>query len=228
MNRISTFFAASIFLSLTGLLCTGNAQTQAKRFTHENKTYEIVEQKMNWEDAAKYAKDKGGYLMQIETQAEQQAMYHEIVTNGKVQKNYTTVNDGGGIAYVWIGANDKEKEGEWKWDGDNDGKGEKFWEGQGANGEGNGKTVNERYQNWGGGQGQAVPNEPDNFLGKQNAAAIGLEAWPKGAGFLGKTGEWNDIDETNALYFIIEYDYAGVPSKPEIIQGACRIVCRNC
>ncbi len=220
MKKFATLFIAGVIFANIVFLNSVNAQSQAKQFKHENKTYELVEQKMNWEDAAQYAKEKGGYLLQIETQAEQQAVYHEIITSGKVQKTYTAVNDGGGIAYVWIGANDKATEGEWKWDGDNDGNGEKFWEGQGANGAGNGKTVDGSYQNWGGNKEQGVTNEPDDFMGKQDAAAFALDAWPKGAGFLGSIGEWNDIDETNALYFIIEYDYADVPAKPEILQGS--------
>ena len=43
--------------------------------------------------------------------------------------------------------------------------------------------------------------EPDNFNGSQDALALSINGWP-----FGTSGEWNDIDETNRLYFIIEYN----------------------
>ncbi len=219
MKRISTLLAASAFFAVGFLSNSAMAQDDAERFNYDNKTYEIVEQKMNWVDAAKYAKAKGGYLVEINSKEEQEAIYQELVTNSKVSATYTSVMDGGGVAYVWIGANDKASEGEWKWDGDNDGNGNVFWTGQGANGTGEGKSVEDRYQNWGGNAGQGSANEPDDYLGKQDAAAFALDAWPKGAGFLGSVGEWNDINEKNELYFIIEYDYADVPAKTSIVDG---------
>lgn len=50
------------------------------------------------------------------------------------------------------------------------------------------------YKNWG------VGGEPDNY-NDQDAAAIALTDWP-----YGKAGQWNDIDVTNWLYALVEYD----------------------
>jgi hypothetical protein len=66
--------------------------------------------------------------------------------------------------------------------------------------------VGNRYHNWGGKKSGTV-NEPDDYDGRQDAAAIGLAKWPAAQGVeLGVAGEWNDIDETNTLYYIIEFD----------------------
>lgn len=224
VNKISTLLVIGVVLS--GMLTTHSLKAENKRFNHDDKTYEIVEQKMNWENAAKYAREKGGYLVEINSQSEQDALYKELITDGKVPANYTAVNDGGGIAYVWIGGNDISDEGIWLWDGNNDGQSIKFWTGQGANGTGNGASWDNNYQNWGGKAKQGSANEPDDFMGQQDAAAIALDAWPKGAGFLGSKGEWNDINDKNELYFVIEYDYADVPAKPNIIDGISDI-CPN-
>ena len=47
------------------------------------------------------------------------------------------------------------------------------------------------YNNWG--------NEPDNW-NQQDALGLSLNGWP-----LGVAGEWNDVDHTNTLYFVVEY-----------------------
>jgi hypothetical protein len=174
-------------------------------FIVNGKTYEIVKDRKTWPDAAAYAAKRGARLAEIKEPGEQDAIYHAITCDGGVSSEYSSVKDGGGIAYVWIGASDKNKEGEWIWDGANAGKGQNFWNGQGANGKGNGTAVNNAYVNWGGAFDRKF-NEPDNYDSKQNAAAIGLADWPKDGPKLGQAGEWNDIDENNRLYFVIEYN----------------------
>ena len=177
--------------------------------TIQGKTYEVVKEMKNWADAAACAVERGGYLVRINDSAEMQAVYNAIVVTAAVPANYTAVMDGGGVAYVWIGATDKFTEGTWMWDGNNDGNGTLFWTGEGSAGANNGSAVIGAYINWGGtGSGQA--KEPDDFGSGQDAAAIGLEAWPAGSGSLGIAGEWNDIALTNSLYFVIEYDSSGV------------------
>jgi Ca2+-binding RTX toxin-like protein len=91
-----------------------------------------------------------------------------------------SADDGGGAKYVWLGASDKSTEGVFKWV--------------------NGSDLNAGYTRWG------VPVEPDDFEG-QDALAMALEAWPLGGG-IGTTGFWNDIDENNAMYFVVEYNPA--------------------
>ena len=61
-----------------------------------------------------------------------------------------------------------------------------------------GEAVNNLYNNWG--------IEPDNYGEGQNALALGLTQWPVASGHLGKPGQWNDINEKNKIYFVVEYN----------------------
>ncbi len=176
-------------------------------FTIGNKQYKIVTTMKTWSDAAAYAVQDGGHLVEIGSQAEQDGIWAAFQNSG-ISTTYTTVNDGGGIAYIWIGATDKNIEGTWIWDGNNDGQGTNFYTGQGSWGANNGSAVNGAYYNWGGTNTTAGNNEPDDYGSGQDAAAIGLEAWPA-AGMGNIAGEWNDIDKSNSLYFIIEYEDVG-------------------
>lgn len=168
--------------------CASNSNIYT--FTFAGKSYELVKEQKNWSDAAACAVERGGYLVKIDSLAEQTAIYDAIVASG-VANNYKPLSDAGGTSYVWIGATDKVTEGTWLWDGDNNGVGINFWNGQGANGSNNGVIVGNSYVNWGGKQTGTI-NEPDNYS-DQDAAAIGLTGWPYGQNYLGKTGEWNDI-----------------------------------
>jgi hypothetical protein len=163
-----------------------------------NHTYSLVKEKRNWTDAAADAVAKGGYLVEIGSQSEQNAVY-KCITDAGVAANYTSVNDGGGSAYVWIGGNDRATEGKWLWTSS----GTNFW-----NGSNSGSVVNNSFVNWGG-KSRGSFNEPDNFGNGQDAAAIGLANWPSGASAqnaLGIAGEWNDINESNQLYYVVEFD----------------------
>ena len=176
-------------------------------FTIGTKHYKLVKTKKTWVDAAAWAKQDGGYLVEIGSLAEQNGVWAGIQASG-VSTTYTVVNDGGGIAYIWIGATDKKVEGTWLWDGDNDGQGLNFYTGQGKWGAGNGAAVNGAYINWGGTNTGSGTNEPDDYGSNQDAAGIGMEPWPAaGAGNI--AGEWNDIDKSNTLYFVVEYDVVG-------------------
>lgn len=201
--KISSFFVIFLIV-LCIVLPTANAENYT--FTYDGKKYEIVTKKETWVGASSQAVKQGGYLIHINSKAEQDTIWNAITIGAKIPINYTVVQDGGGIAYIWIGANDIAQEGEWVWDGDNDGIGIKFWSGQGSNGNNDGRSIDNAYVNWGGINKNGKPVEPDNFGNTQNAAAIGLEPWPKGMGLFGQAGEWNDINQTNQLYYIIEYD----------------------
>jgi len=157
------------------------------------------------------AVERGGALVRIDDAGEQQAVWDAIVNGAGVPVNYTVVGDGGGIAYVWIGATDKVTEGTWTWDGVDGGNGDNFWTGQGTNGSGNRTPVGGLYNNWGGSSAGA-PKEPDNY-NNQDGAAIGLAGWPSGSGALGIAGEWNDINLSNTLYFVVEYNQTGLSGK---------------
>jgi hypothetical protein len=173
-------------------------------FTFAGKNYEVIKEKKTWSDAAACAVERGGYLVEINNLNEQQAVYNAIINGAGVSPTYTTVPNGGGIAYVWIGGTDQQTEGTWLWDGNNDNTGLHFWTGQGANGSGNGAAVGGAYYNWGG-TSTGTPMEPDNYGSGQHYSAIGLAGWPSGSTMLGTAGEWNDITGTNLLYFVVEY-----------------------
>jgi len=145
--------------------------------------------------------DTDGYLVNIESSAENAAIAAQLASNiASSAYASTTAQDGGGSAYVWIGADDRSTEGTWVWNtltGT-----EAFWSGDET-----GSAVGGKYNNWGTESG--TQNEPDNS-GGQDAAGIGLQTWPNpslNAGFvLGTAGQWNDVAESNQLYYIIEWD----------------------
>ena len=185
--------------------CLADEFVSSYFFEYDNKNYEIVKDFKTWEEAAADAVSKEGYLVEINNQDEQDAIYDEIINGAEIPTDYVTINNGGGIAYVWIGATDKTTEGTWLWDGNDDAEGINFWTGEGENGAGGGQAVDELYNNWGG-TSQGTPNEPDNYGAGQNAGAIALAGWPSGTNMLGSESEWNDIINTSELYYVIEYD----------------------
>ena len=182
--------------------CANNANIYS--FTYSGKSYEIVKETKSWVDASTCAVERGGYLVEIGSLAEQLAVYNAIVASA-IPNNYKPIADGGGTSYIWIGATDKNVEGTWLWDGNNDNTGIHFWTGQGAAGANNGSPVSGSYINWGG-TSTTIVQEPDNY-NNQDAAAIGLTGWPFGTTTLGIAGEWNDINIANTIYYIIEYNY---------------------
>lgn len=162
-------------------------------FIYDNKSYEIVKENKSWIDAAACAVERGGYLTEINNQAEQDAIFNELQNNAGITLLNTVAPDGGNASYAWIGGNDLTTEGQWVWNGNNDANTTQFWQG-GVNG----TPVNGLYNNWG--------NEPDNSGNNQDAAGIGLTEWPIGSGSHGSASQWNDVDHTNTLYYIIEYE----------------------
>jgi Ca2+-binding RTX toxin-like protein len=95
----------------------------------------------------------------------------------------TSANDGGGSRYVWLGGSDIDTEGTFKWL--------------------NGTEISAGYTNWG-------SVEPDDYEG-QDALAMALEEWPLGGG-IGSAGKWNDIDESNLMYFVVEFNSTSLDS----------------
>jgi hypothetical protein len=211
MNRFVVFFVLSAavmpWVRLSGQPCA--AAVNIYTFTSEGHVYDVVKEKKSWADAAACAVELGGYLAVIDDDAEQAALFDAVLNGAGVPNNYVTVPDGGGVAYVWIGATDKVTEGTWIWDGANTGAGVNFWNGQGAAGAGGGAAVGGLYNNWGGSS-AGVIMEPDDFGGTQDAAAMALRGWPGGSGALGIAGEWNDINLANSIYFIVERQSTGI------------------
>ncbi len=210
----SSFYLIFSIIALNLIFGYAALHGDSYKFNALGKSYEVVKEKKSWQDAAEYAKNLGGYLIEVNSADEQQALWEGIINGAQIDPTYVSIMDGGGSAYLWIGANDIANEGKWIWDGDNDGSGENFWEGKSSSG----NIVNDSYVNWGGSS-RSLYKEPDDYNNSQDGAAIALQGWPKGMNTLGIEGEWNDINITNKIFFVIEYDYAGKPGKCSVPQG---------
>ncbi len=156
-------------------------------FSYGGKTYEIIKEAKTWAAASACATERGGYLAEINSLAENTAIANALSTAG-ITMSSTSAPDGGGGSYVWIGGNDMTVEGTWKWSNSNT----QFWSGTGATG----AAVGGLYNNWGG---NAFGKEPDDYGSGQDNAALSLNGWP-----LGSAGQWNDVSGMNSLYFVIE------------------------
>ena len=168
-------------------------------FEYDGKTYEVVRENKTWEDAAACAVLRGGILAEINDDAENTALFNELSTNANIVISNTVAPDGGGGSYVWIGGNDLGNEGDWVWNGDNDNDSTQFWQGTAL-----GSVVGGIYNNWGTSNNKI--NEPDDS-GGQDALGLALTEWPFNFPFfrLGNAGQWNDVDHTNTLYYVIEH-----------------------
>ncbi|MCF8297997.1 MAG: T9SS type A sorting domain-containing protein [Saprospiraceae bacterium] len=192
-------------------------------FTYNGKNYEVVKEQKTWSQSAACAVERGGHLVHIDSQAEQDSVYYAIINGAGVSSSYNPIADGGGASYIWIGATDKATEGTWLWDGDGDDSGTSFWTGQGQAGSGGGAAVNSAFVNWGG-TNSGPPNEPDNFTmspyapNGQDGGAMAISQWPYGI-----AGEWNDIDTANTNYFVIEIEFSTSVNKINTIDNSFSI-----
>lgn len=183
-TRLQLFIAFGL-LSFGSLGQCAN-QSNIYTFVYNGKSYEVVKENKTWVDAATCAVERGGILAEIDDVNENTAIYNELINNAGITNSNTTAPDGGGGAYVWLGGNDISTEGVWIWDGDNNATGSQFWQGTAS-----GNPVGGLYTNWG--------NEPDNY-NNQDALGLSLNGWP-----LGSASQWNDVDDGNTLYFVIEH-----------------------
>lgn len=175
------------------LTTTGYADFQ---FTYNDHTYQVITTSSSWEAASAAARSKTvngvqGYLAHIDNLSENTAIFDQLMANISSNDfaNTSAGFEGGGAAYVWIGANDISTEGEWVWVDD----GTQFWQG----GKG-GSSVDGRFSNWPRGF------EPDNFT-QQDAAGITLTGFPLDQPW-GAPGQWNDVDINNNFYYVVEFD----------------------
>lgn len=178
-------------LALLGLGMTATAVADIK-FYKGRTEYILVTTARTWDAAEADAIAKGGHLVQINDAVENALILSKIT--GKVS---TIASDGGNARYVWTGGRETTTEGTYEWAG-----GTTFW----AGGSG-GSAQNGLYQNWGRLASPFGGPEPDNYLTTQNRAAMALERWPTFAGTgqeIGQAGQWNDVNHTNLLFYIIE------------------------
>ncbi|WP_422859691.1 DUF5018 domain-containing protein [Flagellimonas sp. S174] len=107
-------------------------------FTVGSKSYELIRDELNWNEATEFATSRGGSLAEVNDLSENQGILTTILNNGNI------VFPNLARELIWLGGNDLENEGIWILDGNNDGQGPQFWEG--AN---NGMSVNGLFNNWG-------------------------------------------------------------------------------
>ena len=164
-------------------------------FEHDGHTYKLIESAATWEQASKAAGtmtlgDESGYLVRIDSAEENTAIFDIVVERlSDEQIAATTPDEGPGAPFIWLGGSDAENEGDWRWTNNN----EPFW-----SGDFNGSPVADRYNNWG--------VEPDDAGGVEDALALGLGGWPAPFYDLGNAGQWNDLDPSHALFYIVEFD----------------------
>lgn len=184
---MKTIILTSVFFYCTHTLiaqCPVNA-ANIYNFSVNNVNYEIIKENLEWTAASACAVSRGGKLVEINSQQEQDSIFYHVNQAGIIASN-TVGWDGGGASYLWIGGNDLTSEGNWVWNGDNNGTATPFWIGTSS-----GSPVGGLYSNWG--------NEPDNW-NQQDGLGFAFTDWP-----FGVAGQWNDIFATDELYYIIEY-----------------------
>ncbi|NRP96471.1 Ig-like domain-containing protein [Marinobacterium sp. xm-a-127] len=153
-------------------------------FSSDTSDYIWVKSQMTYADAQSYAESLGGNLVSINSATENALVYNQLIQDFDSQTSWETLGyaeDGGSSVYVWLGGNDISSEGTWVWE-----TGDSF-----------------SYSNWGNA-------EPDDY-NNQDTLAIGLEDWPYGWEYdmstpYGYAGEWNDIDASNLLTFVVEIE----------------------
>ena len=171
-------------------------------FEHDDHTYKLVVSPATWDDAKASAEamslgGNAGYLARIDSEDENGAIIAALVEHLiPAQLANTIPNDGSEAPFVWLGGSDADVEGSWAWTNNSD----LFWRG-----DFNGSSVGGRYSNWG--------LQPDNAGGAENALAIGMADWPEPFYDLGAAGQWNDLEEGNALFYLVEFDTTVEPMR---------------
>jgi len=163
------------------LTFTVTVSTNIFSFNFDDRLYELVKEEMTWEEAAAFATNRGGFLAEINSGAEQSVIFFELTNNANIILQTLSLTE------VWLGGNDRANDGVWIFDGDNDGVGEQFWEG-GVDG----SAVNNSFTNWG--------LEPDGRT-TQNELTMVLVDAPRN-----DAGQWNDRNNDQTLFFVIEYN----------------------
>lgn len=181
-----------IFFGITTKLLaqSGIDTTDVYSFKYNGVKYQIILENKDWQEAAKCADELGGILAEINSPEEQDTLFFHL-NNAGINVANTVAPDGGNASYVWLGGNDIIEEGKWIWDGANYGFGAQFWQGVR-----DGSPIGGLFNNWG--------NEPDNFS-NQDGLGLAITNWP-----FGDAGQWNDVNASNELYFVIEYDFSTI------------------
>ena len=186
MNR---FFTISLILLTTTV---GHVHANENIYSFEGHLYEYISEPISWNEALKFASNKGGYLVEIDSFQE------NIFIKNLLSDITTTASDGGDAKYAWLGGSLDNHTELWKWN--------------------SGRTISLNNKSvrpfWGDGPGfSQEQSEPDQLVNDQDCLSIAGERWPvnsKDNTYLGEKGQWNDLLCDNLLSFIIEYETEAV------------------
>lgn len=198
MLRNTITFSFLLFFTFQNGFSQCASTSNIYSYSYDGKTYEIVKELKTWTNAASCAVERGGHLVEVNSQAEQDELFSQLMNNSGIVWPSTI------SWFAWIGGSDSGTEGMWIWDGDNNGTGTQFWDGGLT-----GSPVGGAYNNWG--------DEPDN-AGNQDALAIALNDWP-----FGVEGEWNDIGVASSYYFVIEIPSSCMNTFDSIAPSSCDV-----
>ena len=201
-QKIFLFLLIIVIGSNTGLSQCIQDTNNIYTFKVDENTYQLIKENKSWADAQSCAVSLGGHLAIIGSQTEQDSIFANI-NRASINTNSTLAPDGGGAAYIWLAGNDTLIEGDWVWDNPGD-TNTQFWQG-----DKNGSSIGGLFNNWG--------NEPDNFQ-NQDALGLALTSWP-----LGVAGEWNDVDEGNTLYYLVEFTVLSSINKNSVKKNAFKV-----
>lgn len=217
MNKLYTYILLFLCINMYYVnvqICADASDIYS--FNYNGHTYEFVKEKKSWTDAAACAVARKGYLAEINDAAENAAIFNALTsTNADINTSLTTPNNVDGAAYVLIGGNDITTEGTWIWDGDNTGTSTQFWSGTAS-----GSAQNSAYNNWG--TTGFTQNDPDDYQVGQDGLAIALTNWP-----LGAASQWNDITDTETIFYLIEHDTVLSNAAPEQIEDSRVFIYEN-
>lgn len=164
--------------------------------------YVILSNQITWDEANTIATESfssrdgvnsSSYLAAINNESEQASLASWLQNVYQTyNESFPIVSDGGGVSYAWLGGTDAAEEGNFVWTS-----AESF-----------------DFKNWGNGtlflSNPNFSSEPDNY-NNQDSLAIALQAYPFGAtgsnGY-GAVSQWNDINSSNQIPAILEFNSA--------------------
>ncbi len=178
----------NILLLITIIGCgkgKNNQSTATENFQYKNHFYTIIKDKKSYSNAQKSAISRGGYLVEINTEDENNFILKQLQNfMQKSEYNQTNISDKSSSAYIWIGASNNKDNQKWIWDYHKIFMWDKY---------ANGQTIGNAYNNWG-------KDQPHNQIGELSAS-FSVNGWENG-----RRGEWRAINREHKLYYIIEYN----------------------
>ena len=163
----------------------------------QNKTYLLCRSPKTYSQAAKSAGTKKinnavGYLSNIESEAENSMLVSWLKSAIPLNElGRTSAADEGRQSFIWLGGDDLRSEGDWTWQRAGvQGYPRSFWAGNER-----GASVG-LYTNWS--SSPAGQSEPDNDRGIQDGLAMAIDGR--------SSGQWYDVNTSNQLYYLVEFD----------------------